>query len=100
MEKGREEGNEREDSSYWVGEIFFLFFFLEGGRASRRLSGANGKVKEGIGCWTSGSINGFYRGESRVLRLIYGFLRISFFFFFFLGKEIFASGFIELMGNS
>lgn len=28
MEKGREEGNEREDSSYWVGEIFFLFFFF------------------------------------------------------------------------
>lgn len=38
------------------------FFF--GG--SGRLSGANGKVKEGIGCWTSGSINGFYWGESRV----------------------------------
>lgn len=68
-------------------ERFFFFFFLEGGRASGRLSGANGKVKEGIGCWTSGSINGFYRGESRVLRLIYGFLRISFFFFFFLGKK-------------
>lgn len=34
MEKGREEGNEREDSSYWVGEIFFLFFFF-GGRTSQ-----------------------------------------------------------------
>lgn len=42
------------------------FFFFFGGRGSGRLSGANGKVKEGIGCWTSGSINGFYWDESRV----------------------------------
>lgn len=69
---GRRKGGREREESYWVGEIFFFpfsflfLFFLEGGRASGRLSGANGKVKEGIGCWTSGSINGFYWGESRV----------------------------------
>lgn len=72
---------------------------MEGGRASGRLSGANGKVKEGIGCWTSGSINGFYRGESRVLRLIYGFLRISFFFFFFSWERNFRFGIYRVNGK-
>lgn len=69
---GRRKGRREREESYWVGEIFFfpfsfLFLFFFGGRTSQgRLSGANGKVKEGIGCWTSGSINGFYWGESRV----------------------------------
>lgn len=70
MEGGREEGNERKviglERFFSFLFLSFFFFFLEGGRASGRLSGANGKVKEGVGCWTSGSINGFYWGESRV----------------------------------
>lgn len=66
MEGGREEGNERKVIGLERFFSFLFLFFLEGGRASGRLSGANGKVKEGIGCWTSGSINGFYWGESRV----------------------------------
>lgn len=62
----REGGEERFELLGWRDFFFLFFFFLEGGQASGRLSGANGKVKEGIGCWTSGSINGFYWGESRV----------------------------------